>query len=163
MSLIICSENSPILKNAKGWSNYVVDPIKILMLKRLASTLTCSKHFVGGAGPTAMYPDPIPAIQIGSSSVVKKARHPPRDRLKTTSTSESMAFEHNYVSSFTCDVEVSADDDMDISFCDDGETPSLADCCTQVSGTTFPDASTQAHPTIKDASTQTDSECDNLS
>ena len=68
-------------------------------------------------------------------------------------------FEHNYASSSTCDVEVS---DMDISFCDDdGETPSLADCCTQVSSTTFSNASTQAHPTMKDAPTQTDSECDN--
>ena len=50
---------------------------------------------------------------------------------------------------------------MDISFCDDGETGSLADCCTEVSSATFSDASTQAHPTLKDASTQTDSECDN--
>ena len=108
-----------------------------------------------------MYTDPIPAIQIGSSSVVKKARPPPRDRVPTTSTSESMTFKHNYASSSTCDVEVSAADDMDISFCDDGETPSLADCCTQVSSTTLSDASTQAHPTMKDASTQTDSECDN--
>ena len=57
--------------------------------------------------------------------------------------------------------EVSVADDMDISFCDDGETPSLADCCTQVSGTTFSDASTQAHPTMKDASIQIDSERDN--
>ena len=41
---------------------------------------------------------------------------------------------------------------MDISFCDDdGETPSLADCCTQVSSTTFSDASTHAYPTMKDA------------
>ena len=61
-----------------------------------------------------MYTDPIPAIQIGSSSVGKKARPPP-----------------------------------------------LSDCCTQVSSTTFSDASTQAHPTMKDASTQTGSECDN--
>ena len=59
-------------------------------------TYICSKHFVGGAGPTAMYTDPIPTIQIGSSSVVKKSR-PPRDRVTTTSTSESMTtFEHNY-------------------------------------------------------------------
>ena len=108
-----------------------------------------------------MYPDPIPAIQIGSSSVVKKAHPPPRDLVTTTSTSESMTFEHNYASLSTCDVEVSAADDMDISFCDDGETPSLADCCTQVIGTTFSDASTQAHPTMKDAFTQTDCECDN--
>ena len=107
-----------------------------------------------------MYPDPIPAIQIGSSSVVKKARPLPRDRVTITSTSGSMTFEHNYASSSTCDVEVSAADNMDISFCDD-ETPSLADYCTQVSGTTFSDASTQAHPTMKDASIQTDSECDN--
>ena len=56
-----------------------------------------------------------------------------------------MTFEHNYTSSTTCDVEVNVADDMDISFCDDSETPSLADCCTQVSGTIFSDASTQAH------------------
>ena len=53
-----------------------------------------------------MYPDPIPAIQIGSSSVVNKARPPPRDRVTTTLTSESMTFEHNYGSSSTCDVDV---------------------------------------------------------
>ena len=129
------------------------------MLKRLASILICSKHFVGGAGPTAMYTDPIPAIRIGSSSsVAKKARPPPPDRVTTTSTSESTTFEHNYASSSTCDVEVNVADDMDISFCDDdGETPS----CTQVSSTTFSDASTQAHPTMKDVSTQTGSESDN--
>ena len=75
-----------------------------------------------------MYPDPIRAIQIGSSSVVKKARPLPRDRVTTTSTFQSMTFEHNYASSSTCDVEVRAADDMDISLCDDGETPSLADC-----------------------------------
>ena len=92
-------------------------------------TYICSKHFVGGAEPRAMYTDPIPAIQIGSSSVVKKARPPPHDRVTTTSTSESMTFEHNYASSSSS---------MDISFCDDdGETPSLADCCTQVSSTTL--------------------------
>ena len=146
--------------------NYVGDHIRIVMLKRLASILICSKHFVDGAGPTAMYTDPIPAIQIGSSSVVKKARPPPHDCVTTTSTSESMTtFEHNYASSSTsstCDVEFSVADGMDISFCDDdGETPSLADCCTQVSSTTFSDASTQAHPTMNDASTQADSECDN--
>ena len=69
-----------------------------------------------------MYTDPIPAIQIASSSIVKKARPPPRDRV-TTSTSESMTFEHNYASSSTCDVEVSVADDMDISCDDGGETP----------------------------------------
>ena len=86
-----------------------------------------------------MHTDPIPTIQIGSSSILKKARHPPRGRVTTTPISESMTtFEHNYASSSsTCDVEVSVADDMDISFCDDGgEIPSLAECCTQVSSTT---------------------------
>ena len=150
------------ITHAKGRSNYVVDPIKGFNVEKVGKyTYICSKHFVGGVGPSAMYTDPIPAIQIGSSSVVKKAR-PPRDRVTTRSPSESIPFEHNYASSSTCDVEVSVADDMDISFCnDDAETPSLADCCTRVSSTTFSDASTQAHPTMKDESTQTDSECDN--
>ena len=137
-------------EKCKRWVQLCGRPHKDFNVEKVVKyTYICSKHFVGGAGPTAMYTDPIPAIQIGSSSVVKKARPPPRDRVTTTSTSEGMTtFERNCASSSTCDVEVSVADDIDISFCDDdGETPSLADCCTQVSSTTFSDASTQAHPT----------------
>ena len=50
-------------------------------------TYICTKHFVGGAGPTSLYPDPIPASQVGSSSspvVVTKARKPKGARLLKT-------------------------------------------------------------------------------
>ena len=71
-------------------------PIRILIVEKVVKyTYICSKHFVGGAGHTAMYTDPIPAIQIVSSPAVEKVRPPPRDRVTTTSTSESMTFEHN--------------------------------------------------------------------
>ena len=83
-------------EKCKRWVQLCGRPHKDFNVEKVGKyTYICSKHFVCGAGPTAMYTDPIPAIQIGSPSVVKKARPPPRDRETTTSTSESMTFENN--------------------------------------------------------------------
>ena len=41
-------------------------------------TYICLKHFVGGTGPTDLYPDPIPASQVGSSSPARKKARKPR-------------------------------------------------------------------------------------
>ena len=49
---------SPILKNAKGGSNYVVDPIRILMLKKLASILISAQSI------SSVVLDLQPCIQI---------------------------------------------------------------------------------------------------
>ena len=72
-------------------------------------TYICSKHFVGGAGPTDLYPDPIPAIQVGSLSpaVAKTAR---KSRIKNHSSPSSshFTFEHDY-----CTLPSSVDVDVD--------------------------------------------------
>ena len=138
-------------------------------------TYICSKHFVGGAGPTDLYPDPIPAIQVGSLSpaVAKKARKSRiKDHSSPSSSSSHFTFEHDYCSlpsSVTNDVDfivgvvdasIGPDVDMDISSDDDIlVTPILADATVQV-GTTSCDMGTQSTPTKVDACTQTDEECD---
>ena len=128
-------------------------------------TYICSVHFVGGSGPTSDYPDPVPAIQIGSTGttpVIKKSRKPPRRVVWSDST--QAVHDHNYASPTSVGLIPPAADslvDMDISFSTD-DHPILSDNCTQVSSSVFTNACTQVDPvTMVDASTQTDADCDN--
>ena len=86
-------------------------------------TYICSKHFVGGAGPTDLYPDPVPAIQTGSTTTsIKKARRPPRVRSSTPDIERRFISDHDYARACSIDdnVEISIQTDegenMDISF-----------------------------------------------
>ena len=127
------------------------------------NTFICSKHFVGGKGPTDSYPNPVPAIQVGSVvAVTKKVRLPPRVRASTpelkhtvnnASTSTATSID------FTINTSIS-DDDMDISIGDFNETVIFSDSTTQYGNPTT-DSSVQVSPVMQDACTQTDSECDN--
>ena len=82
-------------------------------------TFICSKHFIGGKGPTDEYPDPVPAIQLGSTTYVKKARRPPRVR---SSTPTKVHSDHDYACSYDpplctggAEICTSTEIDMDIS------------------------------------------------
>ena len=90
---------------------------------------------------------------------------PPR-RLLSDTAANIVTHEHSYASFSTSvnavTTETSTDDLMDISLCIDEEnTPILADSTTQVSAAVV-NVATQIEPvTMVDASTQTDSNCDN--
>ena len=145
-------------------------------------TYICSKHFVGGAGPTPDYPDPIPAQTHGSLGKVRKARKPPRDRQQPppeshcTQGSETESAEdddlpqqlvpdeddnrqHDYPLELVTDDALVPDDNidvfMDISIDDDDHDHNIitSDAVVQTMQSTPPE--------MCDASTQTDYECDN--
>ena len=133
-------------------------------------TYICSKHFVGGSGPTDSYPDPVPAIQVGSSpSVPKKSR-----KARTRNNAQPIQLiEHNYFATQTpsacMEVEVGFDEvvdeacqevDMDISAEDVVDLPIQVDQITQVGHFSTCEVGIQSVPTMTDASTQTDEECE---
>ena len=156
------------LEKCRKWISLCGRPHKDFNIDTISGYVyICSKHFVGGAGPTDLYPDPIPAIQVGSSSpsVARKVRRSLRAEYPNV-------LDHSYAltSSIQCpddDVEmITAEigtdmEDMDIS--DDfssNNLPIFSDAMIQVGMAPSADVETQSAPTMTDACTQTDSECD---
>ena len=70
------------LETCQRWIKMLAKPQKEFNIHKINQyTYICSKHFVGGDGPTQEYPDPIPAQSHGSiGAKPRKARKPPRDR-----------------------------------------------------------------------------------
>ena len=125
-------------------------------------TYICSRHFVGGAGSTQEYPDPISALQVGSQTpvITQSCKLPPR-RLLSDTAANIVNHEQGYASFSTSvnavTTEISTDDLMDISLDEENTPISIsADSSTQVSAAAV-NVATQIKPvTMVDASTQTD-------
>lgn len=120
------------LKKCKEWIRLCGRPhdrlnVEILDSHKGRNIYICSKHFVGGNGPTDEYPNPIPALQLGTSSPnLTKVRKPPRFRASTpiktshlsvteTTSSESFFNDHDYTSKIHTDLMTESSNFIDFS------------------------------------------------
>ena len=78
--------------------------VELLGSKKGKNIYICSKHFVGGKGPTDEYPNPIPALSFGSiQPSATRARKAPNNRIRSSTPKKCL-------SSSTTNTNTSADD-----------------------------------------------------